>query len=127
MSPVGPSNFINGRKISSNADQAIYEHIHCKTMFQRWVRKGRMPSTNVCQQVNWKATTETMKELKITWRHWIVKHISDHCSMNSKLMEWGCSQTDECPHCGKFEDAQHIWLCQDPEAHVKKLQGLMKI
>lgn len=102
MSPLGPFKnirlghalwplFINGQKISSNADQAIYEHIHCEDMFQWWVRKGRMPLTDVCRQVNWKATSEAMKELKITPWHWIAKHISGHCGVNSKLMEWGHS------------------------------------
>jgi hypothetical protein len=96
-------------------------------MYQQWICKGRIPLVDTCKQLNWGAMEEAMKLLKITCRHWVAKHISGHCGVNAQLLEWGHSHMDKHPCCGKVENAQHIWLCQAPEACVLKLQSIMKL
>jgi hypothetical protein len=53
-----------------------------------------------------------MKKSKPNTRHWIIKHATGLCGVNSTLVNWKEQTCPKCQRCGGFEDVQHVWKCQ---------------
>ena len=45
--------------------------------------------------------------------HWIVKHAAGMCGVGKMMAIWKEWPTPDCPRCGEFEDALHVWQCQE--------------
>jgi len=40
------------------------------------------------------------------------------CGVGKILQQWKETDTPNCPRCGAFEDADHVWKCQAPSARA---------
>jgi len=77
--------------------------------------------------VNWEACGPAIKNMGLSHGLWMLKHISGMCGMNAMMKLWKKRSSDACPRCGKVEDAQHVWWCRQPEARLKRAQGIYKL
>lgn len=78
-------------------------------------------------QINWDACEMAMRRLKISRRHWIVKHSEGMCGVGKWLLIWKDRDTDACPLCSAPEDARHVWKCPDHQAQAIRTKGISNI
>mgnify|MGYP003519673277 CR=1 FL=1 len=118
--------FIDGRKIHSNLWDSLYEEIYRIKMATHWEKHDRLDRER-SMLVNWEACAVAMKRLKISRRHWIAKHSEGMCGVGKWLVIWQERETEDCPRCSEFEDARHVWLCQEVEAKCIRKEGISSI
>jgi hypothetical protein len=53
-----------------------------------------------------------MKALPRSCRFFISKHVSGMCGVVEFMQRWRKWESPNCPRCGLFEDAQHVWRCK---------------
>jgi hypothetical protein len=118
--------YIVGFKVTGNLDDIVTDHIHGSDLLTRWVAKERIPD-DACRLVNWEACGSAIKSMGLSRGLWMVKHISGMCGVNVMMKLWKKRDSDACPRCGETEDAPHVWWCQQPEARLKRAQGIHKL
>jgi hypothetical protein len=55
------------------------------------------------------------------------KHTNGMCGVGKFQKLWKVRETDSCPHCGKPEDALHVWTCDSPMVDEVWTQSLLKL
>jgi hypothetical protein len=96
--------FIQGHKIHSSLQTSLYSSIYQQKMASHWEKKNRFTKDQF-MQINWDACEMAMRRLKISRRHWIVKHSEGMCGVGKWLLIWKDRDTDACPLCSAPEDA----------------------
>jgi hypothetical protein len=105
--------WIQGRKLCSDVRTDLLEYIHGREALTWWDKKGRF-KTSTSANVDWEACAQAMRNATITRRHWIAKHAAGWCGVGKMMKLWQEWDTSDCPRCGAFEDAQHVWQCLAP-------------
>jgi hypothetical protein len=105
--------WIAGRKLCTDVHTHILDHIHGGAALAWWDKKGRFLSGS-STGVDWEACESAMRNASITRRQWIVKHSSGWCGVGKMLKLWKEWDNSDCPRCGAFEDARHVWRCPAP-------------
>jgi len=117
---------INGRKIHSRLQDSLYEEIYREKMSLHWEKKDQT-SQECSMSINWEACAAAMKRLKISRRHWIAKHTEGMCGVGKWLVIWKEQEVADCPCCSEFEDAPHVWVCQEQEATALREEGFSRL
>jgi hypothetical protein len=102
--------WIQGRKLCSDVRTDLLEYIHGREALTWWDKKGRF-TTSTSANVDWEACAQAMRNATITRRHWITKHAAGWCGVGKMMKLWQEWDTPDCPRCGAFEDARHVWQC----------------
>jgi hypothetical protein len=53
-----------------------------------------------------------------------MKHSAGMCGVGKFMARWKQRETSDCPRCGEFEDAAHVWRCRGSGADQIWLQSL---
>jgi hypothetical protein len=103
--------WIGPKKISKDLSSNIYDIVHAKEARDYWLSKDRVPHDNYdCN--NWEALQKAMEESPRPCRIFIMKHSAGMCRVGKFMHRWKEHDYPNCPRCGQFEDAPHVWLCK---------------
>jgi ribonuclease HI len=103
------------RQITKKVEVTIRESISEHSMKHYWSKKGKI-SLAQFDNVGWKPLHQAMKSVTIGRAHWMAKHASGICGVNSIRQKWKERDNPDCPRCGLPETAKHVWQCQHSEA-----------
>jgi hypothetical protein len=117
---------LNNRTIIANIDQTLYELVHTGPPRDYWIRKNRI-SESTYDSVNWARLGQALANMPLTRRFFCAKHTSGMCGVGKFQKIWKMRETDSCPHCGKPEDAVHVWTCDSPAVDEVWTQSLLKL
>jgi hypothetical protein len=98
-------------RLGKNLDESLYNYASEVTMTGYW-RKKRNWTNSTFSSVAWDPLEKAMLSLPRQRLHWIGKHVSGVCGVNSVLLKWKQREDDHCPRCGAPETANHVWQCQ---------------
>jgi hypothetical protein len=101
----------HARYICQHLQTTIREGISEDIMTAYWSRKEFIPAAQF-QRITWPALHIAMKKSQPSTRHWITKHATGLCGVNSTLVNWKEKTCPNCKRCSGYEDAQHVWQCQ---------------
>jgi len=101
---------MTNEKLCKQPEDVIKDKISRQQMKLYWNKRQRIPAQHF-DTIAWDAVGKAMKQIPITRRHWIVKHVSGLCGVNSVLKLWGQKDYDTCPSCSAIETANHVWIC----------------
>jgi ribonuclease HI len=108
----------NGTKLVKNFQEKLYQTVHVPTAEHYWIYKGKVNPTQL-SNINWTAIQKAMKTAPFNRRKFIVKHTSGMCGVGKFTKIWKETETDNCPRCGDYEDATHVWVCQNNDATLQ--------
>ena len=103
----------NNHYICKHLQSTIQEGISENTMKKYWDRKNQVEST-VFPLISWQEVGKAMKQKKPDKKHWLVKHATGNCGVNSILVHRKKKKCPNCLRCGLYEDSTHVWKCQHP-------------
>jgi hypothetical protein len=103
--------WLGNKKLTSTIQSLIYSLVHDEDGAQYWMAKLDSSSQTV-NLVDWKAIGLAMKGIKRGRRVFVTKHVVGMCGVGKFMKRWRQWDTDQCPRCGDFEDAQHVWICK---------------
>jgi hypothetical protein len=69
-------------------------------------------TTETFDSINWQSMKKAYKESTLSRRTFITKHTSGMCGVGKFMHLWKDKDNPNCPRCGDFEDADHVWVCQ---------------
>ena len=118
---------LQGRKRSSNFNEAIYTHVYYDDMIAYWTRNGRI-NDEMDEFIDWegyKAATRAFKSRQI----WLAKHFSGWAGSGTKMYKWKQRDTQQCHRCNEKETTIHVTQCQheDNKKAYQKARRTMKI
>jgi hypothetical protein len=102
--------WIQETKIVKDIPSSIYNKVHGPMALKYWETHGKSTSEHT-QDINWGGVGRTMKALPLQRRWFITKHLTGMCGVGKFLVRWKEKESSDCPRCGAYEDAQHVWLC----------------
>ena len=108
--------WLGNKKLTSTIQSLIYSLVHDEDGAQYWMAKLDSSSQTV-NLVDWKAIGLAMKGIKRGRRVFVTKHVVGMCGVGKFMKRWRQWDTDQCPRCGDFEDAQHVWICKAASAN----------
>jgi hypothetical protein len=120
--------WINNDKIIKHCAKAIYNHIHGKIALDYWMKKEKITEV-YCSLIDWDTIGKAMNNTNLPRRWFISKHSSGMCGVGKFIALWKDTETANCPWCGQFEDASHVWKCQSIpvqliwDSQLEKLQS----
>ena len=86
-----------------------------QTLLEYWTRTKRFPAV-ASDIINWKAVRQAMAMSPPGLQRWVSKHTTGMCAVGKFRKIWGQAPSDECPRCGKPEDALHVHRCSSQVA-----------
>jgi hypothetical protein len=101
---------LNHQRISKNVQKRVLDHISSENMQAYWTCIQRL-SVQGFGSVDWTAIEKAMLTQTVSRRHWISKHASNNCGINTTLVKRQQKQSDACIRCGASETAIHVWTC----------------
>jgi hypothetical protein len=107
------------------------EAVQAKSSKEYWGAKRDVQQDNI-SEVDWMNIRKAMRSQPRTCRIFISKHVSGMCGVGKFMHRWGEWEALNCPRCGLFEDASHVWLCKGPGTKeiwteaVSNLERLMR-
>jgi hypothetical protein len=107
--------WINGKKIVKDISVHIYNKVHGPSALNYWEKHGKFPNEYE-KDINWEGVGSTFKALPLPRRWFITKHLAGMCGVGKFLVRWKEKETACCPRCGEYEDARHVWLCNNVDA-----------
>jgi hypothetical protein len=102
--------WVHDKKISSELSNTIYEIVHVKSVRDYWISKGRITS-DTFDDMAWESIKQAMQQVPRPRRTFVSKHIVGMCGVGKFMHRWKERDNPNCPRCGSFEDAEHVWLC----------------
>jgi hypothetical protein len=118
--------WIENKKITKDIASTIYEIAHVDQIKQYWINKDKV-SAEKFSAINWKAIGKAMEQSTRSRRVFISKHTVGMCGVGKFMHRWKQRDSPNCPRCGQFEDASHVWLCSgsnSSEIWEKSLEDL---
>jgi hypothetical protein len=103
--------WIGPKKISKDLSSTIYDIVHATEAKDYWLSKDRVPH-DTYDSNNWDALHKAMEESPRPRRIFIMKHSAGMCGVGKFMHRWKERDNPNCPRCGQFEDAPHVWLCK---------------
>ena len=122
--------WIQNKKLTKIDKQAVYDHVFSKKTKDYWSAKHHL-SAEMITNINWDACQSSLLKLPFGKRRWLIKHATGFCGVGKMEKRRGNRDHDDCPRCGKPEDAPHVVRCQGTgtddifEAAVSKLELTM--
>ena len=105
--------WINGRKISSDINKAIYEKVHKDNIIHYWARTGRI-SEGTEGLIDWEGHRRAMRAFRGR-QQWVTKHFSGWAGSGTMMNKWKQRDTLSCHRCGEEETTLHTVRCQADE------------
>jgi hypothetical protein len=102
---------IGSTPLINDFDQTLYDLVHTLTVKQYWIRKSRINDQQF-SSVDWPRLSSALDKMSLARRFFCSKHSSGMCGAGKFQKIWKLRETDSCPHCGRFEDSEHVWKCQ---------------
>jgi Reverse transcriptase (RNA-dependent DNA polymerase) len=104
-----------GKKIVKDIKETIYEIVHSSEARDYWSQKEKvMPP--LLDSIQWDAVNQAMKSSPRATRVFIAKHTVGMCGVGKFMHRWKQRHSPNCPRCGEFEDAPHVWLCRGSDS-----------
>ena len=88
--------WLGGQKISSNLADTVCKAIQGRMILACWNRRKSF-GQGCTSQVDWPVTEAMMKEVKLSCRHWAIKHVAGFCSTGQIMFQWKQCPSPECP------------------------------
>ncbi len=73
-------------------------------------------ATPLFDYTHWNAVNQAMQSTKRSRRVFVAKHTVGMCGVGKFMHLWKQRRPAECPRCGEFEDASHVWQCKGANA-----------
>jgi hypothetical protein len=118
--------WIGDKKVCKDFSTTIYEVVHAEEAKQYWLSKSRV-SQEGYDATNWDALGKAMEESSRSKRVFMMKHTAGMCGVGKFMLKWKQRDNPNCPRCGQFEDAPHVWTCQGCEANDVWKESLDKL
>jgi hypothetical protein len=80
-----------------------------------WYNRNKIRK-DIFNDIDCASLHKTMKLSTVSSWIWIVKHSMGNCGVNSVLKRRKQKETDECPRCGGYKNATHVWICPNLKA-----------
>jgi hypothetical protein len=103
--------WVKDTKVTKNIFTILYDAVHSTTSEDYWCSKFSWRQEE-SQSIDWKLVGKAMKALPRSRRFFISKHVSGMCGVGKFMQCWREWESLNCPRCGLFEDAQHVWRCK---------------
>jgi hypothetical protein len=84
-------------------------------------------SSDGYNSTNWDALGKAMEESPRSRRFFLTKHMAGMCGVGKFMMKWKEHDNPNCPRCGQFEDAPHVWICTGCDANLVWKKSLEKL
>ena len=84
-------------------------------MKQYWISKDRVTADSF-SEINWDAMKKAMLQSPRSRRTFTSKHTVGMCGVGKFMQRWKEWESPNCPRCGQFEDAAHVWVCSGSNA-----------
>ena len=107
--------WVGNEKVSANTPDRIRWATDGPRCIARWNKHHKF-GTASSNDVDWDATEDMMDSLPNARARWTTKHSFGMCGVGKWMLRWKKRTTADCPHCGEFEDAVHVWLCHSQAA-----------
>jgi len=109
--------WIKTKKIATDMEVQINEHIHGQRAIEYWIKHKKFPPESI-KTIDTKATKRAMQAATLTRQHWVSKHSADICGTNINMVKWQLRTSTQCPRCSHpTETATHVWLCPATKEH----------
>jgi hypothetical protein len=118
--------WIGPKKISKDLSSTIYDIVHATEAKDYWLSKDRVPH-DTYDSNNWDALHKAMEESPRSRRIFIMKHSAGMCGVGKFMHRWKERDNPNCPRCGQFEDAPHVWLCKGCDTNSVWTSSLDKL
>jgi hypothetical protein len=107
----GWSVWIEGKKLTKVDKHQLYDHVFANRTKAYWIRKHSIKK-ELITNINWDACQQSLKQLPFGKRRWLLKHATGFCGVGKMEQLRGNQNHANCPRCGQFEDAPHVFRCQ---------------
>ncbi len=108
--------WIGGEKISRKLSEKLYERVHVKEAQDYW--ESRNIPHRCFYSVHWDAVGQALKSYPRHTRVFITKHTVGMCGVGKFMHRWKERDNPNCPRCGCFEDAPHVWTCKGEDSNA---------
>ena len=103
---------INRVKVCCKLKKVIKEQVHGNKAKAYWEQKTRFAG-GTAEDVDWQATEDTVKTMRLNRQHWLSKHNSGFCATGKMMVRRKERETAKCPRCEHaVEDSQHVLQCR---------------
>ncbi len=115
--------WIGDKKICKGFSTTTYDIVHAEEAKQYWLSKGT--SLEGYAATNWDALDKAMEESPRSKCTFITKHTAGMCGVGKFMLKE--RDNPNCPRCGQFEDAPHVWICKGCDANSVWNDSLAKL
>jgi hypothetical protein len=106
---------INDSRLVKHIEKRLYRHVHGREATTYWAQKGRITNTSKTF-MPWENIRNMMSRIPNHRKWFLTKHTAGMCGVGKFLVRWKESDRPDCPRCGEYEDARHVWICKSEEA-----------
>jgi hypothetical protein len=107
--------WVGGKKIVKDIAETLYEIAHVESVKQYWISKDRV-TTDSFSEIHWDAMKKAMLQSPRSRCTFASKHTVGMCGAGKFMQRWKEWESPNCPRCGQFEDAAHVWVCSGSNA-----------
>jgi hypothetical protein len=107
--------WVGGKKIVKDITETLYEIAHVESVKQYWISKDRVTADSF-SEINWDTMKKAMLQSPRSRRTFASKHTVGMCGVGKFMQRWKEWESPNCPRCGQFEDAAHVWVCSGSNA-----------
>jgi hypothetical protein len=107
----GWSVWVEGKKLTKVDKHALYDYAFSSRTKAYWSKNHHL-TAELITSINWDACQQSLKKLPFGKRRWLLKHATGFCGVGKMEQTRGNQDHDECPRCGKQEDAPHVVRCK---------------
>jgi hypothetical protein len=112
--------FHNNRHLTRIQIEHVYDNIYAPIAKTYWVR-GKHIQPLAKRKIYWVGMKNASSQLRPGKGHWMVKHVTEICSVGKRMKKWKYWQDDRCPQCNQRKDIPHITRC----THRPRKQNLV--
>jgi hypothetical protein len=103
-------------KLSRKFSKSPYDLVHVKEARLYWESRNIPPTT--FDSVHWEAVGQALQNSPRSKRIFITKHTVGMCGVGKFMHRWKERNNPNCPRCGLFEDAPHVWVCKGEDSNA---------
>ncbi len=107
----GWSCWLDGKKVTSNAELALKEFIFGNHFHEHCHLKENLAPTEF-DLINWDAIRDATTTAPNLFNLWMTKQVSGHCAVGKIMKQWNFWEESKCHSCSKpCKDSTHILYC----------------
>jgi hypothetical protein len=107
----GWSCWLDGKKVTSNAELALKEFIFGNHFHEHCHLKENLAPTEF-DLINWDAIRDATTTAPNLFNLWMSKQVSGHCAVGKIMKQWNFWEESKCHSCSKpCKDSTHILYC----------------